>query len=167
MPEIFKVWAMSLAGIIVFASLCETILPSGSYKKYLHLTIGIVLVLALISPFTKNRAELDFSIATQREAYKASTDMSDFQKEKVMKIYKDKLASRLDEELESKTGQSVDVIIEVSEAEDSFGRIERLLITTEDSSRGKISEGAIEELCHSFGVDMEAVGVKYIKGLGE
>ena len=57
MIEFLRGWTLSLAGIIVFGSLCEMLLPNSVYKKYINLAIGLILCIAIVSPFVKGKTQ--------------------------------------------------------------------------------------------------------------
>ena len=68
MTELLKNIVMSASGIIVFGSVCEMILPDNTYKKYVHLAIGLMLILAFLSPFINRNCRFDFEIPTSAAA---------------------------------------------------------------------------------------------------
>ena len=68
MTGFLKAWTMSVAGIIVFGSICEMILPGSLYKKYVHLAIGLMMILSVLSPIVKHKINTDAEIP-RYEAY--------------------------------------------------------------------------------------------------
>lgn len=59
---------MSIAGIIVFGSVCEMLLPNNTYKKYLQTVIGIMLIFAAVSPLLK-QGGVELHVLPRFEAY--------------------------------------------------------------------------------------------------
>lgn len=49
MQEI-KEWALAIAGIVVFASLLEMLVPTGALKRYVQLAMGLLVLLTLLTP---------------------------------------------------------------------------------------------------------------------
>ena len=45
-----KEWTLAIAGIVVFASLLEMLVPPGSMKRYVQLTMGLLVLLTLLTP---------------------------------------------------------------------------------------------------------------------
>lgn len=124
MIEFLKSMTMSVAGIIVFGSVCEMILPDGSFKKYLHLAIGLMLILAFLSPLSDRS-----SLKTDNEIPEIKTEsFESSHSEDVLKLYKDKLSKRVEEEIKDRTGADTDVSCSVSSEENTFGAIEKLEI---------------------------------------
>lgn len=48
--EALKDWAATIAGIVVFAGLLEMLAPSGSMKRYVQLSMGLLILLTLVRP---------------------------------------------------------------------------------------------------------------------
>lgn len=90
-----KTFILSILGAAFFVTLCEMIIPDGSLKKYIKLTLGFVMISVLLSPF-KNKEyfnsvnfylESDFSeekLLAESEAY-------------VLQIHKDNIERRVRE----------------------------------------------------------------------
>lgn len=155
MAEFFRAWVLSLSGIIVFGSLCEMILPSGAYKKYIRLTICIMLVLSVLSPFADKQKEgIELEIP-EGEGHTDAESASLRHTDEVMKIYKQKLCDGIEEEL----GQEVYIECEVCENEEAFGRIESVTI----QANRQISEEKIESICEKYGISKNEVSIRYTK----
>ncbi len=155
MAEFFKVWVLSLSGIIVFGSLCEMILPSGVYKKYIRLTICIMLALSVLSPFAdKQIDDIEIEIP-EGEEYTEENSASYRNTDEVIKIYKQKLCDSIRDEL----GREADVECEVCRDEEAFGRIDALMIQTNDW----ISEKKIEGICEKYGISKNEISISYAK----
>lgn len=45
-----KEWTLAIAGIVVFAGLLEMLVPPGSMKRYVQLTMGLLVLLTLLTP---------------------------------------------------------------------------------------------------------------------
>lgn len=124
MSDFFENWALALSGVIVFGSMCEMILPSGVYKKYIHLAIGIMLVLTVLKPVINFKGDIKAEIpeSTGKCAETLSAEMG--QSEDIIKIYKAKLCEKIAE----KCGGRVEVECEICDGEQDFGKIERVYI---------------------------------------
>ena len=123
MIEFLKSMTMSVAGIIVFGSVCEMILPDGSFKKYLHLAIGLMLILAFLSPLSDREGKADVEIP-KIEAESIET----VQSEDVLRLYANKLGKRVEREIKDRTGTDTEVSCVVSSEEKTFGAIEKFEI---------------------------------------
>lgn len=48
--EALKEWVATIAGVVVFAGLLEMLAPSGSMKRYVQLSMGLLILLTLLRP---------------------------------------------------------------------------------------------------------------------
>lgn len=160
MPEFLKAWTMSLSGIIVFGSLCDMLLPNDAYKKYIHLSIGIILILALISPFTDGKFEIEASLPAFSEIH--DIEVEGQEREAILRVYKNKLCEKIKTDIEGVAGVEFDIRCEISEEEESFGEVEEIRIIADAKDGVRINEKAIELICDRYGVSREKISVKYI-----
>lgn len=160
MTEFLRSWTMSLAGIIVFGSLCEMLLPNGVYKKYINLAVGLMLCIALISPFTKGDAHFDSDIASKITNAKP-IDIDDGAE--VLRIYNDKLCASIENEIKKHTDLKIDVKCDISEEKNSYGEIKSVWITVDASDKRRLEDGITARICDMYGVAAEKISVKYIR----
>ncbi len=160
MLEMLRDWAMVLSGVAVFGSLCEVILPEGSLQKYIRLGLGMLLVLALISPFQKflqkDFAGMDGSGGIH--AYWERENMEEKQKQEVLHFYRENLSQKMEQTLrEEFPGFSGEVTCKVEEENpEKFGQI--LQIRVEADGNGT-AEQIREVLCREYGVEKNQVEV--------
>ncbi|MEG0074151.1 MAG: stage III sporulation protein AF [Clostridia bacterium] len=50
MITIFKQWIYTIIGVSIFSILIELILPKGNLKKYIYVTMGMLMLAVIISP---------------------------------------------------------------------------------------------------------------------
>lgn len=136
--ENLKEWVMTLSSVIVFGSLCEMILPTGNFQKYIRLVIGIILVLALMSPvysFLKNDIPNEFLEFDTTMTYSDSNtkNIEEYQKEKIISLYKKKLTEKIfnlvSKEVDDFYGE---IKVEVEEGDkENFGIINKIVLITD------------------------------------
>lgn len=152
-------WAMVLSGLAVFGSLCEVILPGGSFQKYIRLGIGMLLVLALLSPvrvFLHRGWDKDKSIAKER--YQETEKMEERQREEILRVYKAGLEQKILSALEAR-GFSGSVQCRVGEEERNFGAIEHIRILSENE---KPDESQIYEILQKeFSIAPDSISVGF------
>lgn len=153
MTEIFRSWVLLLSGIIVFGSICEMILPSGVYKKYIRLAIGLMLVLSLLSPFTEGDADITVEIPEYSGEYTRDATAEQSQRADILRIYKQKLCDSIKEEI----GGGCEIECEVCEEENNFGSIENIRIVADREISGKI----IESMCEKYGLSNDKITIEY------
>lgn len=157
MLEGLRSWAMMISGVVVFGSLCEVILPDGAFQKYIRLTVGLMLVFALISPFANVFKENVWEIEEEiggRKAFLQREKMEDNQKAEVMRIYRHNLSVQIKKKIVSELGVICDEIdCEVEENEEEFGRIKKVTILIENEGGEDMTEQIKAVLEKSFGVE--------------
>ncbi|MBO5363844.1 MAG: stage III sporulation protein AF [Clostridia bacterium] len=143
MVTMLRDWAMVLSGVAVFGSLCEVILPDGSFQKYIRLGLGMVLVLTLISPL-QELLHHDFDIGNFQSgtyAYLERETMEEEQRKEVMIIYRENLNQKMQQTLITEfPGFSGRVSCSVEEENpEEFGKILRVQVLLEHGT-GKAEE---------------------------
>ncbi len=156
MTEFLREWTMSLAGIIVFGSLCEMLLPGSVYKKYINLAVGLILCVALISPFIKDRPKLSFDIPSVDVALNEAEESED-----VLTVYSKKLCENIEEELKKVTDLEIDVKCQVSDNAESYGEIENIYLLVDAKDERKLDSSITDKISNMYGA--KNIDVKYIK----
>lgn len=59
MIEFISTWAKSLGVTIVLVSIIEMLLPNNKTKKYIRVVLGVFVLFNIISPFIKNKEQLN------------------------------------------------------------------------------------------------------------
>lgn len=164
MTGFLKSWTMSIAGIIVFGSVCEMLLPHNAYKKYLQTAIGLMLIFAAVSPLLKQGGG-ELPELPRFEAYEYYDKTEVGQRDAVIKIYKRKLSEKIKEDIKASAGIETEVMCEVSENEENFGEI--VGITVEVGVEESVAEDKIKGILNEgYEVSKEKVLVKNINGGG-
>lgn len=154
MIEFLRKWTMTLAGICVFGSLCEMLLPNSVYKKYINLAIGIMLCVSLVSPFVKGKFETKIpEISYSAESFE--TDRKD-----TVLVFSKKVCGSIEEFIKKETYIDAEVKCKISEEEESFGKIEDIYIIAEADGE-VMDKNLINKIKEDYGA--ENVSVKYMK----
>ena len=164
--EFFKEWTVGIASAVIFASLCEIMLPSGNMKKYVNLILGIILSISMLKPL----ADAKFNDWSDRlfdfertKAFEIQTTFDEDEKSAVIKIYTGKIENAVKKELSEKINAdfTVEAGIE-TEKEGSFGEIKSLLITVVQKEGFKDYREEIENIIKSeFGVSEKNIRIKF------
>lgn len=163
--EFLKNWALVISGTIIFAALCEILIPKGTEKKYIKLLLGMVLTLALIKPLEKisvlgnqyNMFDFEKSLA-----YDTNKSFSADESKYVTKLYTENLEGNIKMRLESKLEASAEVFAEVSEEEKSFGEIKSIFVSIYQKDGFKdFKEEVFEILKEDFGIEKDRVTLKF------
>lgn len=143
-------WAYSVAAVVVFGTLAETLMPGGAYRKYIHLVLGLILILSMIRPVssllggdTAPGDVLDFGIG-----YTDSQSRTDYienrQREDVINIYVRTLENNIKSRLETKYGLHGEIIsVDVKASADSggdYGAVEEVSVAVTEKGAALHSE---------------------------
>ncbi len=162
MIEGLKNWAMTLGTIAVLGSICEMVIPDGSFQKYVRLAIGLILILALLSPimtlFDKGIENNFFEIETKNTENKGKTAVEEAQKGEVISLYKKKLQNSMEGILSETLGDEewkVKCVVNEGQGE-RFGEIERVEIY---SKTGNITD-AKDIISKEFGINEKVISAR-------
>ena len=168
--EFLKNWAITVAGVVVFGTICEVILPNGVFRKYVRLTIGMILVLSLLSPLQKwMHGDVDLGkIELSREAYEQRSDMEKIGQEEVLHLYRTNLNTKMQNVIHAYVGEiSVEVQCRVEESNpDTFGTILWVTVLTDRECGSGVKEKIKQGLYENFGVSETIISIQ-LKGLNE
>ena len=166
--ENIKEWVITLSGIIIFGSLCEMIVPTGNFQKYIRLVIGMILVLALMSPiysFLKtDMPNIFFTADTVATYAHNNTDMEKYQKSKIITLYKEKLAQKiLNSVLEEVAYFSAQIKLEIEEGdEEKFGTVNRLVLLTDTDYNSDEKKHIKKIITNKYGISEDKIIVLHL-----
>lgn len=146
--DLIRNWAFSVSAVVVFGTLAEAVMPSDEYRKYVHLVLGLLLIITISSPVISLLGN-GFDIESFLDAEGARTLMSSEispesiekkQKEDVITIYKKTLENNIKTRIETKIPELKDNIkVSVSAADDGseYGTIEEVdvVLSGDDTER--------------------------------
>jgi len=164
--ELFKEWISAIASAIIFASLCEILLPSGNMKKYVNLILGIILSITMLRPFSDNSFNNwsnNFFEFERMNAYATQAELDEEEKGLVMQIYTEKLEKAIYSKLCEKINAEIIVEIEPeTQKKDYFGEINHVTIVVVQKEGFKDYRKEIEEILKSeFGISDDNITIKF------
>lgn len=151
MTDFLRSIAMTAAGIIVFASVCEMILPDNTYKKYIHLSIGLMLVLAFVMPFTET-VDFDNLQIPAMSAYEEAEAMEEDMFNKVTYVYTEKINTKIQNDVKKITGYDFDVRCDISFDEKNFGEPKKVYLKGDGINRNIDKSEITVKLSEEYGV---------------
>lgn len=160
MIDFLKSWIFNIAAIAIFIVLLEILLPTGKMKKFVNFITGFILIIAIINPLLgisgKELNLSEFQIASsnfldKRDITASSKVMEENQMQQIVELYRQKLISRLEQELEGTENISdirADVLIDEDYEASSFGEIKRVYldITLKDEQREAKTVSKVEKV---------------------
>lgn len=136
MGEIYG-WVKNIIIFLVLTTIISNLIGRSSYKKYINLITGIILVLLVISPLLK-LFQLDdtldyffstnFFLAEADDINSRLVDMEEGQMSTIFKEYKDEIGAQVSNLLE---GQdlflvSINIVVDEVEKSETFGNIKSM-----------------------------------------
>ncbi len=155
--DLLREWIARIAGIIILFTLCDMIMIEGTMKKYIKPIFGIVLVLAIIRPFSGDiTSRLDFEQNYSAYGAEFSDEMTLKQKETIREVYENKLADETEKLIMAKY-KMPSVVKAIAGEEENFGDIMSIQIRIE-AEEGEVVR--IEEIKKYLEKQLEIQGDK-------
>jgi stage III sporulation protein AF len=138
--EFLKNWIVNIVIVAILLILFEIIIPAGKIKKIINLVSGVILIIAVINPFitlkNKNFSLSDNVVSDsfyidKKEMENSKKILEDTQMQQITSVYKNKLISKIQEELnklEDVTVTKIDVAVNQDVKSDKFGEIKKVCI---------------------------------------
>lgn len=170
MPGLLKTWAMNVAGVAIFGSMCQMLLPEGGFQKYVRLAVGLMLILTLIEPIPRllriEPQDDPFALPGVR-AYAEREEMDERRKAEVIRIYKKSLETKMREFVGRRLGLSkIEIRCEIEEGEENFGTVRSVLVLVDAEENRDVTKEVQEILEQNCGVSGKNVKVQYLKERG-
>lgn len=167
--EALRDWTMTIAGVIVFGSMCDMLMPENGIKKYIRLALGLILVISIITPVVSLLGGFrDGSIpqidSEQENAYTSYSQMEERQREDITKIYRENVGAKITATLESEyPGRAFETRVETSDSQENFGEILRVDVVVYTNSETGGEEDLVssvkESINQNYGVDKKNIYV--------
>lgn len=141
MVDFLKSWVLNIITLVIFIVLLEILIPSGKIKKFINLTSGFILIIAIINPFLglfskgislKDLQFADSNIIDKREMQESSKLLKENQMKQISEVYRKKIIRQIEESAKEVKGVSdvkADVIINEDYNSGSFGEIKRVFLS--------------------------------------
>ena len=168
MLEMLKDWAMTIAGIVIFGSICEVILPGGTFQKYVRLAIGLMLILTLISPVQQllhMEWSPDYFTGDHVAAYQQRAEMEERQKKDVIRAYQQNLAQKMQVSIRARLGPiPAEVRCQVEESDpERFGTVTEVLVIVDAERNLDVTDQVEEILERDYGIGKKQITVRYLE----
>ena len=141
-----KIWALSISGFLILATIAEMLLPNDGIKKYAKLVLGLMLIVLVIKPIL-NLPSLDImqnSFTLEYEEAKTPGQL-----ETVRETFEKRLATDMQAKLKPNFGDlNIDVEIGIDESKAFF-----IDSVTVSNSNEKSRKEIANELIKNYGCD--------------
>lgn len=148
-------WVRTIAVLVILAGFVEILIPRSNTARFVRMTMGLVIVLAVLSPLVSLlRQPLDVpgiweaAARTQMQLERADTEQyREITGRQLVEVYRGKLEDYVRQQAES-LGEEV-VAVKVSFVADTdhedFGRITAIKVTLEDDRVGEVRVDLTDE----------------------
>ena len=110
--DIVKEYVSGIIIVSVVAILLENILPESHHKKYINITIGLVVMLAIISPFSKLTGVNPMFVVPEQVIDDSDLSFANGRR-LVADEFSVRLAKKIEEEIKTKCGKNISVSVDV------------------------------------------------------
>jgi stage III sporulation protein AF len=156
-------WIFQVAGIIALSAICDIIMLEGEMKKYIKPVLGFVLILAVIKPVAGLSSEsirLDIAGEVLDRTIEISDETDDIQRTEILKMYEEKLAAKMEEEIKTQCEKDVKATVKAKEG-DKIGEIEQIFIEVPTLKDEVINTEVIKNcIDKKFGIDKDRIDIK-------
>ena len=154
-------WALSISGAVIIGAVCEMLMPEGDLKKYARLILGIVLIVIIVRPISRDWGQAFYSgeVAYQTNVAAVSPDAAaKNMDDQVMSLYKKQLADAMKADLSAQIkGYAFEVQIE-SDGSGNISSAAVMLTSTGSGGDLPAAEGkAVQILTEKYGVDKSKI----------
>ena len=163
MMEAFTAYIKTIAAFTLFAAFAEMLMPDNSFKKYIQLIMGIMLLSVMLRPvfMVLNVSALDFGRleAAQgnwgEELLENKTYYEELENRRIMEAYQLNLNEKLTEEIQGRFGGelSVSVTLNMNTTAKEFGEIQSVLVEGRCQQGGELKQ----YLKNTFGIAPDLV----------
>lgn len=168
--EALKSWAMVVTGTVLLGSVCEVLMPDGSLKKFMRITLGILLVFSIAKPLV-TISDRDFMIGEIKQSRIMASDytrmLDDENRFQIIKAYENNLNGKIESAIKEKRADiAADVKVDVETVnEKNFGDIKSATVIITDGAENDCSD-VVCSVLEEFGVRSKDVDIKYIRQRG-
>lgn len=136
MIEFLRGWIINIVIISIFIAILEAILPNNSFKSYIKMVGGFLIIIALINPFinliSKNiniDKDVFSNIDKNNSLYYSNEKINHSNNNQIEELYIENLSSAIDESVEKKFNYNVkNIDIKLLESDEFKGEIKNLTI---------------------------------------
>lgn len=138
--DLIRNWAFSVAIVVIFGTFSEAVMPNNEYRKYIHIVLGLLLIITISRPFISlfqsgnelNNFLDNYADQMESSVYIQRNNIEQKQEEDVMKMYTSTLSNNIKIRIESKVPQlqgKINVKAMVTDNGTYFGEIDEIFVS--------------------------------------
>lgn len=138
-------WLRDITVLFIIVFIAELIMPKGNMKRYINLIIGLIIIIAIISPLVR-LMNYDFNMDSTMANYARTEELNidiennffSGQEDQIERLFKDKIKNQIIYLIEESWEYEVsNVYIEIEKEKNNDNNIKLIKIFLEDKSQEK------------------------------
>lgn len=130
MTEAFSAYIKTIAAVTLFMAFAEMLMPDNSFKKYIHLVTGILLLTVMVKPMLslihfdvgeiESKIEEKMSLMQSNITLESEEYYEQLQEETVQDLYTQEVNRKITQDIQTKFGENLQVQTEVEKDKNSM-----------------------------------------------
>ena len=143
-----KSYFLNIIAVILFTVLVEILMPNNSFRGYIKLVLGLLVVLTVIKPIT-NIAGFDLETYIPEETYTvSSSDIHDVQNEQINNVFLEQLENHIMADVKNEFNAEISVHID-----GDINEVRKIVV-----SGNNVSDEVILHISKTYGVEDVTTG---------
>lgn len=143
-----KSYFLNIIAVILFTVLVEILMPNNSFRGYIKLVLGLLVVLTVIKPIT-NIAGFDLETYIPEETYTvSSSDIDDVQNEQINNVFLEQLENHIMADVKNEFNAEISVYID-----GDINELRKIIV-----SGNNVSDEVILHISKTYGVENVTAG---------
>ncbi len=110
--EYIKAYFLNIISVILFTVLVEILMPNSSFKGYIKLVLGLLVILAVVKPITNLTGFNIDSLVDTDQSYVTSTQIEEVQNRQINTVFCDNLENAIETDVKERFNEDVEVSVE-------------------------------------------------------
>ncbi len=165
MMEALGAYIKTITALTIFSALACMLMPEGSFRKYVELVLGVLVLTAVINPFLRvfgtDKGHMELGLLQNQvrmeKSFLSAQDYEEMEHERISAAYGQVLEERVKEDLTKKYEdiEWVNITFCQDFEDEDYGMIQSIVISYPGENAGKIQTYAAKR----YGLAEEAVTV--------
>lgn len=110
--EYIKAYFLNVISVILFTVLVEILMPNSSFKGYIKLVLGLLVILSVVKPIT-NLTDFNVnSLVDTDELYVTAAQVEEVQNNQINTVFCDKLEKAIETDVKAKFDEIIEVTVD-------------------------------------------------------
>ncbi len=112
--EYIKAYFLSIITVIIFTVIIEILMPNSSFRKYIKLVLGLLVIIVMINPITNLK---DVSVSTfegSDEIIMLAKEYENVQENQINEVFCEKLEKQISDDILQKYSENIKISVEAN-----------------------------------------------------